>query len=90
MDVNHTSLCIDIPHLEIQCLLHPEPQRINRPEVNRHPFRRASANDLEYLIARNDFRKSFSIRDSHLRKRLPIPFAGPRVKELEPRIGNTH
>ncbi len=55
MHVDHHSLGIDVAHLQIEPFLHPQAERVDGPEVDRHPLCVRGAHDLQYLGACDDF-----------------------------------
>ncbi len=83
MDVHHTAIRIDVTDLQVQAFLHPQPERVDGPEVARNPYRRCSVDNAVNLRNGKYFRQAFDVLQLHLGQGLPVTLAGTRVEKLD-------
>ena len=81
MDMDHAASAIDITDLQVESFLHSQPQRIDGPEIDRHPLGVGRLDDLQHLLSRDDLWQRLNVLKLHLLEGLPVAFAGSGVEE---------
>ena len=85
MNVNQSSRGVDVTDLQVQSFAEPQAHRIDRPEENSHPLRRAGIDDAVHLWDGDYFRERLGVEDFQMVECRPVASAGGPIEELEGR-----
>jgi len=88
MDVNQSSLGIDITDLQVKSFVKSESHRVDGPKEGPHPQRGGGVDDGVDLFDREHFGQGIAILQFEHREDVPVTLAGDAEEELDAREGD--